>query len=76
MWRQPPYLAASPPPAPVQQLLPNKKPMYMYSEVTASALYRYYDMPYISGSQGRGEGGGGGGHGQLVSACVLQREGA
>ncbi|PNW81744.1 hypothetical protein CHLRE_06g258450v5 [Chlamydomonas reinhardtii] len=36
----------------IEQLLPNKKPMYMYSEVTASALYRYYDMPYISVSTG------------------------
>ncbi|PNW81746.1 hypothetical protein CHLRE_06g258500v5 [Chlamydomonas reinhardtii] len=36
----------------IEQLLPNKKPMYMYSEVTASALYRYYDMPYISASTG------------------------
>ncbi|KAG2437524.1 hypothetical protein HYH02_011167 [Chlamydomonas schloesseri] len=36
----------------IEQLLPTKKPMYMYSEVTASALYRYYDMPYISVSTG------------------------
>ncbi|KAG2429370.1 hypothetical protein HXX76_011135 [Chlamydomonas incerta] len=36
----------------IEQLLPTKKAMYMYSEVTASALYRYYDMPYISVSTG------------------------
>ncbi|KAG2437523.1 hypothetical protein HYH02_011166 [Chlamydomonas schloesseri] len=36
----------------IEQLLPTQRPMYTYSEVTASALYRYYDMPYISVSTG------------------------